>query len=76
MRHYLTVQLPDKHPSVAATRRMEVHFFDINLSKGNAWNVSEAVDPPKRASTEHQALTPEEVRRFHEAAQEDRLEAL
>ena len=39
-------------------------------------NVSEAVDPPRRASTDHQALTPEEVRRFLEAAREDRLEAL
>ena len=39
-------------------------------------NVSEAVDPPRRARTDHQALTPEEVRRFLEAAGDDRLEAL
>ena len=39
-------------------------------------NVSEAVDPPRWASTDHRALTPVEVRRFLEAAREDRLEAL
>jgi len=39
-------------------------------------NVSEAVDTPWRANTEHQALTPEEVRRFLEAARENLLEAL
>ena len=41
-----------------------------------ARNVSEAVDPPRRASSEYQALTLEEVKRYLEAAREDRLEAL
>ena len=39
-------------------------------------NVSEAIDPPRRAKSGHQALTPEEVKRLLDAAREDRLEAL
>ena len=39
-------------------------------------NVSEAVDPPRRARPEYQALAPEQVRQFLRAAHEDRLEAL
>ena len=38
--------------------------------------MSEAVDPLRRANTEHQVLTPEEVKRFLEAARGNLLEAL
>ena len=39
-------------------------------------NVSEAVDPPRRARSEYQALTVEEVRRLLAASKGNRLEAL
>jgi integrase len=39
-------------------------------------NVTEAVDPPRRAHYDHQPLTPDQARLFLSAAQGDRLEAL
>ena len=39
-------------------------------------NVTEAVDPPRRAHFDHQPLTPDQARQFLSAAQGNRLEAL
>jgi len=41
-----------------------------------ARNVSEAADPPRRSTPEFQPLSPDEVKKFLEAAREDRLEGL